>query len=74
MIKEISKKEFEERFPETSTYRLGTTAVYLDDGAVLTDEDWNGEVYTVDNKMYKPVVAWDDEADQGTTIGYEIVY
>ena len=33
---------------------------------------WNGEYYDADDGLRLfPVVAWDDEADQGEIIGYE---
>ena len=73
MIKEITKSEFEKRFPEVSTYGFDNTANYLEDGTILLDSEWNGEEYIVDEKSYKPVFEWDKEADQGTTIGFEEV-
>lgn len=40
MIKEISKKEFTERFPEVSTYGLEKNMpVYLENGTVLIDTE-----------------------------------
>lgn len=48
MLNEITKKEFEERYPEVSTYGLEAySPVYLENGVVLIDKEWNGEVYTV---------------------------
>lgn len=45
MLNEITKKEFEERYPEVSTYGLEAySPVYLENGVVLIDKEWNGEV------------------------------
>lgn len=44
MLNEITKKEFEERYPEVSTYGLEAySPVYLENGVVLIDKEWNGE-------------------------------
>lgn len=83
MLKEISREEFEQRFPEISTYGLDMDMpVYLENGAILIDTEWNGEVYTVKNPdgsetTYRPVqepieVDGDGEPVDWETIGYEI--
>lgn len=33
---------------------------------------WNGEYYDADGISIYPVIVWDDETDQGETVGYEI--
>lgn len=82
MLKEISRVEFEERFPEVSTYGLGQLMpIYLENGVILIDTEWNGEVYTVKNQdgtesTYKPIqepVSYDKEwePDDWETVGYE---
>ena len=81
MINEITRKEFEERFPEVSTYGLEQLmTVYLNNGVILTEYEWNGEVYTVkDNgreRTFKPIqepISFDDdgEPEQWETIGFE---
>ena len=54
MLNEITKKEFEERYPEVSTYGLEAySPVYLENGVVLIDKEWNGEVYTVKDEEGK---------------------
>ena len=82
MIKEISKKEFEERFPEVSTYGIDWTQKFLENGIILLDSDWNGEVYTLKEngreRTFKPVqkpISFDDngEPEDWETIGYEEV-
>ena len=48
MLHEITKKEFEEKYPEVNTYGLESCGpVYLENGVVLINEEWNGEVYTI---------------------------
>lgn len=77
MLKEISKKEFTERSPEINTYGLeNEMPVYLENGTVLIDTEWNGEVYTVKEDgrehIYRPVTQPDpDNEDDSIVIGYE---
>ena len=33
---------------------------------------WNGEYYDADEIRVYPVIEWDEEAEQGETVGYEI--
>ena len=81
MIKEISKKEFKERFPETDTYNSSTlTEIFLDNGIMLLSDEWNGEVYTdtITGKQFRPMqkpISFDDngEPEDWETIGYEEV-
>lgn len=74
MIKEISKKKFEEKFTEVSTYGLEKNMpVYLENGMILIDEEWNGEVYTVKEnggeRIFRPWYKKDEEGDM-EIIGY----
>lgn len=43
----------------------------LEDGTLLHEREWNGEVYIVDGKNYKPVHEYDEEHDMYNTIGFE---
>lgn len=75
MIREISKKEFEEKFPEISTYGINWTQVFLENGVILLDSEWNGEEYIVrgldgSEKVYTPVYSEVDE-DEFEIVGYE---
>lgn len=84
MLKEITKVEFEQRYPEISTYGLEhEMPVYLEDGAILTDREWNGEAYigvvnAAGKKLdYRPVqdpTEFDEDGEpmQWETIGYEV--
>lgn len=73
MIKGITRREFEAKFPEVSTYGVEQDApVYLENGTVLTSRNWNGEVYTIGSEVYRPVQELVDE-DQWETVGYELV-
>lgn len=82
MLNEITKKEFEERYPAISTYGLEAhSPVYLENGVVLIDKEWNGEVYTAKDtegkeRTYRPVQepdVLDDDGEvlQWKTVGYE---
>lgn len=82
MLKEINKAEFEKRFPEISTYGLEMyNPVYLENGVILIDSEWNGEVYIVKDsdgveRTYRPVQEptefdKDGEPMQWETIGYD---
>lgn len=75
LIKEISKEEFEKRFPEVSTYGIDWTETFLENGVILLDSDWNGEEYCSlcpdgVKRWYRPVYEelGDDEFE---IIGYE---
>ena len=53
---EISKKEFEKKFPKVNTYGLTQYfPVYLDCGLVCIDTEWNGERYETNGKIVIPV-------------------
>lgn len=74
MVKEISRKEFEEKFTEVSTYGLERSMpVYLENGMILIDQEWNGEVYTVKEnggeRTFRPLYKKDEEGDM-EIIGY----
>ena len=65
MIKEITKREFEERYPEVYISDAGQVAAYLENGVVLTESEWNGEIYAVKDE--------NGEVLQYDVIGYEEV-
>lgn len=81
LLKEISKKEFTEKFTDVSTYGLEAySPVYLENGVVLTDKEWNGEVYTVKEdkkeRTFIPVQEPEEVDEDGEvlwwkTVGYE---
>lgn len=79
IIKEITKREFEEKFPKVSTYGLEAySPVYLENGGILTDKEWNGENYTVkDNrgvkKRYRPVEKPAETDEDGEVLQWDIV-
>ena len=67
----ITQQEFEDRFPETSTYGLEWySTVFLENGVILIDKEWNGEEYhsNVNGKHYKPV--YKEEDGEFETVGY----
>ena len=59
-------------FTERKEEGVGDVIV-LENGVELYPNEWNGEIYSTDEGDFKPVVKWDFEADQGTTIGFEEV-
>lgn len=76
MIKEISQKEFTERFPHHIHAYNWNVESFLENGDVLFLEDWNGEFfYTKDENglevRYKPVLKEDEDGDY-IVEGYEI--
>lgn len=36
------------------------------------NDDWNGECYDADGIRLYPIVDWDEDADQGEVVGYEV--
>lgn len=82
MLKEMNKTDFENKFPRISTYGLEMySPVYLENGVILINTEWNGEVYTVKNtdgteNVYQPVqkpVSYDEdgEPEDWEIVGYE---
>ena len=74
MIKELSKEKFEEKYPEKMIHGLEMNSpVYLDNGMILIDSEWNGEVYTIKTKdgehIIKPI--YEQVGDDFEIIGYE---
>lgn len=76
MVKEITREMFMERYPANVVIAPIELAVYLEDGTVLLDEDWNGEVYTVKTengeRVYQPLYKLDGENSE--IIGYDTVF
>lgn len=79
MLHEITKKEFKEKYPEVNTYGLESCSpVYLENGVVLINEEWNGEVYTIKDtenteRSYRPVEEPDVMDDDGEVLQWKIV-
>ena len=74
MIKEITKKEFEERFPEVSTYGLEQhSPVYLENGVILIDTEWNGEFYNVEGLHFTPIEEPDVIEENGDVLQWKII-
>ena len=71
MLKELTLTEFKERFPQVSTYGLEDPLnVFLENGEILIEREWNGEEYILKNgKTYRPVYKPLNEDDY-TVIGY----
>lgn len=80
MMKELSKKDFEEKFPDVSTYGLEHySPVFLENGIILIETEWNGEVYIVNDgekeRIFRPIskpTVFDDDGEilESETIGY----
>ena len=71
MLKGLTLAEFKERFPQVRTYGLEDPLnVFLENGEILIEREWNGEKYILENgKSYRPVYRQLDE-DNYTIIGY----
>ena len=69
MLKGLTLTEFKEKFPQVSTYGLEVPLnVFLENGEILIEREWNGEKYILGNgKSYRPVYRQLDEDD------YEII-
>lgn len=66
------------KFTERTENGIFGNIITLGNGVKLYPEDWNGEVYTVNGKSYKPiqeadVIDDDGEVLQWKTIGFEEV-
>lgn len=75
IIETLTKEEFKKRFPETSIYGMDAhMAVYLENGIICTEKDWNGERYTIKRNgkelEFRPVYKEIYE-DDFEIIGYE---
>lgn len=71
MLKEITRKDFESKYPDIYISDPGQVAVYLENGTVLLYSEWNGECFIdEDGYHYEPVTRhiYDDDF---VTIGYE---
>ena len=69
LITTLSKREFEKKFPETSTYSL-LDCIYLENGGILPESQWNGEKYrSINGGDYRPIYKKVDE-DEYDIIGY----
>ncbi len=78
MMKEIGRKEFEKRYPEVYASDAGQVAAYLENGVVLTESEWNGEVYTVEDenggeRRYRPVEEPAETDEDGEVVQWDIV-
>ena len=70
VLSELSRKEFEEKFPDKNTCNLSQfPPVFLENGEVLIQKEWNGECYNTGSKNYYPVYNQCDE-DDFEIIGY----
>lgn len=70
VLSELTRKEFEEKFPDKPTYNLSQfPPVFLENGEILLQNEWNGEAYHTENTRYFPVYNQVDE-DEYEIIGY----
>ena len=64
--KEITRAEFEKKYPDINTNGLGSyMPVFLDNGDVLLETEWNGERYETLEHIYYPVYE-NDLLDNGS--------
>ncbi len=69
ILEEISREEFERKFPETPTHGLVDFPVFLENGVILMNSEWNGEHYFSGGKVYAPFYNEIAE-DETEIIGY----
>ena len=77
IIKEIDKETFFNRFEDCASE--GSRAVHLENGMILWEEDWNGEVYRNSTNChgqdtgyeFRPAYQYDPETDSFEIIGYK---
>lgn len=68
---EVSKSDFEKSNPEISTYGFDFgDSVFLENGVILHEKDWNGEFYSGDYGTYRPVSQQVD--DDFEVVGYAV--
>ena len=70
ILEEITKEEFERKFPDIPAHDLKTCSpVFLENGVILINSEWNGERYITEGKEYTPFYK---EGEQGDIeiIGY----
>lgn len=75
MLEVLDKKSFEKKFPENSTNGLDECMpVYLENGVILTDAEWNGEYYRVqvngEIKHICPLYKDNGEGEDVDIVGY----
>lgn len=72
VFQELTKEEFEKRFPEVNTYGLSwTECIFLESGVFLHENEWNGEEYTGDYGTYRVLYkVKDEDEDQYEIVGY----
>lgn len=75
LIKAISKEEFKKKFPQINTYGINWTQIFLENGTILLDSEWNGETYysrCADGikRCYKPVYK-EKDTDDFEIVGYD---
>ncbi len=64
MLKELTREEFEKKYPDVYVSDHRQVNVYLENGIVLCDFEWNGEFYNlVNGDCYEPVTRKIDEDD-----------
>lgn len=72
LLSELTARQFTEAFPDT--YTSGEVAVYLENGVVLLNSEWNGEQYTLENgDRYRPAYTPVDEDGDCEIAGYYLV-
>lgn len=77
IYEEISRAEFQKKFPDAPLHSIHEcTAVFLENGSILLDSEWNGEVYTVKEngreRTFKPLYAEADDDDVEIVGYYEV--
>lgn len=66
--------EFEKKYPDISTYGLDNSLlnVFLEDGTILLQDDWNGYEYISEGKIYRCVYELINDDDWNVVGYYEV--
>ncbi len=75
VLKTLTLRSFKKKFPNTLITDERISNVYLNDGTILLNEEWNGWHYDANGMFYYPVdvpISFDEdgEPDQYETVGY----
>lgn len=70
----ISKDEFNSRFPDNGGWLVDWNQVFLENGIICLNDEWNGEVYTIkkDGKEITIRPVYKENGEDIEVVGYEV--
>lgn len=74
ILEKLDIAEFEKKYPDISTYGLDNSLlnVFLEDGTILLQDDWNGYEYISEGKIYRCVYELINDDDWNVVGYYEV--